>query len=465
MNFVRPEGQQYLSHVSTTLPAGLVGAIPKVPLCSEALAAAGTCEAASAIGTSNVLSGSGATPYALSGTAYLTGPYNGAPYGIEISVPVIAGPFNLGNAITRLGIYVNQSTARVTVAGYVPSIVRGGVPTRIRQVSVSINRQGFLTNPTNCGALATESTLTGSLGASANLSTPFAVGNCSLLPFKPAFKAVTLAKTSKKYGASLETTINEPAGSANIRSVLVQLPKQLPSRLATLHKACPEATFAANPYSCPGGSFVGGVRANTPVLPAKLKGPAILVSHGGQAFPDLDLVLEGNGVRVILVGNTKITNGITTTNFASTPDVPVSSITVNLPIGEHSALAAYGNVCAQPLIMPTTITGQNGLIAKQNTAITPAGCGVRIVGQKVIGNTAYLTVATPAGGRISGSGNGLATVYRHLRYSTRATTLKVPLTRRAAGRRRPFRVSVRVGFVPSQRSRGISAASVTVTFR
>ena len=52
-------------------------------------------------------------------------------------------------------------------------------------------------------------------------------------------------------------------------------------------------------------------------------------------------------MRVILVGNTNIKNGITTTNFASTPDVPVSSITVNLPIGPHSALAANGNVCAQ----------------------------------------------------------------------------------------------------------------------
>src|SRR5438067_10736464 len=43
-----------------------------------------------------------------------------------------------------------------------------------------------------------------------------------------------------------------------------------------------------------------------------------------SSFPDLDLVLEGNGVRVIVVGNTDIKKGITTTTFASTPDVPVS---------------------------------------------------------------------------------------------------------------------------------------------
>jgi hypothetical protein len=465
VNLERPEGNQYISHVSTTLPAGLMGRIPTVPLCPEAQVAAGTCEAASAIGTANVKSGSGPTPFALSGTAYLTGPYNGAPYGINVQVPVIAGPFNLGSALTRLGLYVNQTTGQVTAAGYLPSIVYGGVPTRLRQVSISINRQGFLTNPTNCGTLATESTVTGSLGASVNVSTPFQVGNCSALAFKPTFKATTLAKTSKKYGASLETTINQPAGEANIKSVTVQLPKQLPSRLTTLQKACPEATFKANPYTCPSGSFVGGVRANTPVLPGKLKGPAILVSHGGAAFPDLDLLLEGDGVRVILVGNTNIKNGITTTTFASTPDVPVSSITVNLPLGEHSALAAYGNVCAQPLILPTTIVAQNGATIKQNTRATATACGVQIVGHKVVGNTAYITVSTPASGRISGGGSGLNTVYRHLGSAVKATTLKVSLSRGSVSRRRPFKVNLRVGYVPTQRSRGVSVSFVTVTFR
>jgi hypothetical protein len=245
----------------------------------------------------------------------------------------------------------------------------------------------------------------------------------------------------------------------------VQLPKQLPSRLTTLQKACPEATFAANPSNCPSGSFVGGVRANTPVLPDKMKGPAILVSHGGQAFPDLDLILEADGVRVILVGNTNIKNGITTTKFAATPDVPVSSITVNLPIGSHSAVTAFGNVCAQPLIMPTTMVAQNGLTVKQNTRISIPGCGVRIVGHKVIGNIAYLTVATPAAGRISGGGSSVATVYRHLGSAVKATTLKVPLSRGGQRRGRPFHVKLRVGYVPTQRSRGSSAATVTVTFR
>jgi hypothetical protein len=470
LNLARSDGQQYLSQVKTVLPAGLVGLIPTVPLCGEAEANAGTCAVGSQIGSVTVSAGAGSSPYTFFGQAYLTGPYNGAPYGMSIVVPAVAGPFNLGSVVTRASINVDPSTARVIVTSSIPTIVKG-VPLRLKGISIVINRPGFMRNPTNCAALASESTLSGftTLGvagtATQSLSSPFQVTNCSGLAFKPKFGAVTGAKTSKANGASLETTLNVPAGQTNVKSVLVQLPKQLPSRLTTLQKACPEATFAANPYSCPGGSFVGGVRANTPVLSAKLKGPAILVSHGGQAFPDLDLLLEGNGVRVILVGNTNIKNGITTTNFAATPDVPVTSITLNLPIGGHSALTANGNVCANKLVMPTTIVGQNGTAFKQNTAIKISNCPVRIVGHKIVGSTAYITVQTFSAGRISGKGANLATVFRGLNRAQKTATLKVPLSRGGRSRRRPLNVRLRVGFVPKQKGTSSSAAFVTVTFR
>ena len=53
----------------------------------------------------------------------------------------------------------------------------------------------------------------------------------------------------------------------------------------------------------------------------------------------------------------------------SSPDAPVSSFTLKLPAGPHSALTGFGNLCARPLIMPTTIVGQNGKTVKQNTRI------------------------------------------------------------------------------------------------
>ncbi len=457
VNIERADGQQYLSRVKTVLPEGLVGLLPTVTKCPEPQASKGECAVASKIGVVRVKAGAGPTPYEFNGNVYLTGPYGGAPFGLSIVVPAVAGPFNLGNVITRGTLNVEPYTARVVATSTLPTIV-GGIPLRLKQVVVNINKQGFLINPTNCGVLATETTLTSTMGATQALSTPFQVSNCNKLAFKPAEGAATGAKTSKANGASLETTINVPSGDANVKSVVVQLPKQLPSRLTTLQKACPEKTFAANPYNCPPGSFVGGVRANTPTLAVKLTGPAILVSHGGAAFPDLDLLLEGEGVRVILVGNTNIKNGITTTTFAAPPDVPVTSITVNLPTGSHSALTANGNVCAGTLKMPTTIVSQNGITFKQNTTIRVNNCPVRIVGHKTVGSTAYLTVQTYSPGRISGSGSNLATRYRNLKQAQKTASLQVPLSRAGQGRGRPLRVKIRVGFVPKKKGAPTSVA-------
>jgi hypothetical protein len=460
----RNNGEQYLAQVKTTLPPGLVGAISVVTPCTEAEASAAKCPAASQIGTASAIAGAGPAPYTFgNGIVYLTEKYAGAPYGLAVVVPAVAGPFNLGPVTTRATLTVDPYTDQVTTTSNLVTIVKG-VPVRLRSLSVAINKQGFMFNPTNCSAFSTTSNLTSTFGAKQEVKTPFQVANCNALKFKPAFKAATSAKTSKANGASLETTLNFISGQANLKSIKVQLPKALPSRLTTLQKACTEAQFAADPFKCPSGSFVGGARANSPLLPDKLKGPAILVSHGGAAFPDLDLVFDANGVRTIVVGNTDIKKGITTTNFAATPDVPVSSVTVNLPVGSHSALTANANLCRTPLIMPTTMTGQNGTVVKQNTRIKVNGCGVRVVGHKVVGNTAYITVQTFAAGRISGKGAGLATRFRKLSKAQKKVTLKIPLSHRGRSRSRPFKVKVRVGFVPKVKSAGNSTAFVTVRF-
>ena len=465
-NLARTSSQQYLEKIKTTLPSGLIGEIPAVTLCGEPQAAQGTCGAASRIGTATVTAGAGNSPFTFTGPVYMTGPYNGAPFGLSIAVPAVAGPFNLGLVVTRSTININPTTARVTAESTLPTIVKG-VPLRLRSLSVNVNRQGFLINPTNCSAEATESTLTSTFGAvQEGLSSPFQAEGCSGLSFKPTFTASTSGKPSKANGASLVTTITQPAGQANIKSVFVTLPKQLPSRLTTLQKACLAKVFEANPLACAKespGSEVGTATAITPTLPVPMTGPAYLVSHGGEEFPALELVLEGDGVRVIVEGKTNIKKGITTTNFATTPDVPVSSITVNLPLGPHSALAANGNICAPTLTMPTIITGQNGKQIKQNTLISPTGCGVQIVGHRVVGNTAYLTIKTFAAGRISGGGKGLSTKYRTLSAASKATTLKIPLSSGGRSRRKPFKVSLRVGFVPKKGAH--SSATVTVSFR
>jgi hypothetical protein len=477
LNLTRPTGQQYLSQVRTVLPPGLVGRIPAVTQCSEAqVVEAATkeegCPASSRIGTVTVSSGAGPAPYQLSGSVYLTGPYAGAPYGMAIVVPAVAGPFSLGNVVTRATIAVEpNSPYRVVVTSAIPTIYKG-VPLRLQRVSIEVNRQSFLLNPTNCSPLATESTLTGLavLGTSAtvtqNVSTPFSVGECGALPFKPSLTAFTGAKTSRANGASLEVKISQGSGQGNIRKIVTSLPKQLPSRQATFKLACVAATFEANPAACPSGSKVGSATATTPALPGTLSGTVFFVSHGGEAFPDLDTVLQGDGITTILVGHTNVVNNIITTTFESLPDVPVSSFTMKLPTGSNSVLAANGNLCRSNLTMPTTIVAQSGPTVTQKTKISVTNCPVQILKHRTSGATAIMTVQLPAAGRISGSGADLKTVKRNLGNGGKAT-FNVPLTgtgKEILRRFRQLRIKVRVGFVPKKKGAS-SKAYATVTFR
>jgi DNA-binding beta-propeller fold protein YncE len=394
----RNDGEQNLAGVDLTLPPGLIGELAGVQTCSNAQIEAAehnsgaaeranpSCPAASQLGTVDTAAGPGDKPFHAGGDVYLTGPYKGAPFGLAVIVPVLAGPFDLGTVVVRQTINVDPHTAQVTVdSNPLPTII-DGIPFRLRTVHVEINRSAFILNPTNCSRLQITGTITGEHGATAPATGPFEVANCATLPFKPKFSASTAGKASKAGGASLDVKVSakggpQPGGGeANIKSVKVDLPKQLPSRLTTLQKACTAKVFEANPASCPKESNVGMATAATPVLSHPLIGPAYLVSHGGVAFPDLEIVLQGEGITLILDGNTEIKKGITSSTFKAVPDAPISSFELKLPAGKFSILGANVpqkakyNLCGQTLAMPTAITAQNGAVIKQSTKITVSGC-------------------------------------------------------------------------------------------
>ncbi len=376
----RADGDQQLGGVSMTLPTGLLGTLSSVKLCQEPQAAQGACGPESQIGTLTVAAGAGPNPfYVTGGKVFATGPYKGAPYGLSVVVPAKAGPIDLGTVVVRGTITVDKHTAVLTVnTDPLPTILEG-IPLDLRVINVNIDREKFIFNPTNCDPQQVTGTLTGGQGLLDPVSSPFQVTNCARLAFKPLFKVSTSGETSRANGASIDAKLTYPKNSmgnqANIAKVKVSLPKQLPSRLTTLQKACPAATFEQNPASCPAGSKIGLALAHTPVLPVPLSGPVYFVSHGGEAFPDLVVVLQGYGVTVDLVGTTFISKaGITSTTFKQVPDVPINDFELKLPQGPNSALAANGNLCTTTLKMPTAFVAQDGAEIHQSTAVTPTGC-------------------------------------------------------------------------------------------
>ena len=129
-----------------------------------------------------VAAGSGAEPLWLSGRVYLTGPYGGAPFGLSIVIPAVAGPFNLGNVVNRSRIDVDQDTSALTITSDpLPQFI-DGVPVRIQKLYVTVDREGFIFNPTSCAAKQVEASVEATQGATAHLTTPFAVAGCKGLP-------------------------------------------------------------------------------------------------------------------------------------------------------------------------------------------------------------------------------------------------------------------------------------------
>jgi hypothetical protein len=309
---------------------------------------------------------------------YLTGPYNGGPYGLAVVVRALAGPFDLGTVVVRQSLRIDPYTAQVTAASDPFPTILDGIPIRLREAALTVDRPGFTLNPTSCAPASVRASITSIGGAVAGTAARFQAAGCSSLPFKPSFRASTASRATKTTGVSLKVKITSGPGQANIAKVKVALPRQMPARLSTLQKACLAQVFEANPAFCPPASLVGSAIARTPLLVDPLSGPVYIVSHGGAAFPDVEIVLQGSGITLILDGSTRIRQGITTNDFESIPDAPVDRFELTLPQGPHSILGANlpggSTLCGHGLSMPTTITAQNGVVVKQATKISVSRC-------------------------------------------------------------------------------------------
>jgi len=459
--FSRHGGEQDLSGVTVNMPEGLSAKIAGIPQCPEAQANAGTCSSASKIGTATGAAGSGSDPLYQSGPVYLTGPYNGGPFGLSIVIPANAGPYNLGNIVVRASIRINPVTAAATiVSNPLPQSI-DGIPLRVQTVNVTVGQENnFTFNPTNCTPSAINATITSAQGTAVPVSSPFDATGCATLPFHPQFSASTNGKTSRANGASFHVKIGFPTGGqANIHRVELTIPSVLPSRLTTLQKACPEAVFNANPAACPSASLIATATAHTPLLPDPLMGPVYFVSHGGAAFPDTEMVLQGDNVELIIDGHTDIKKGVTYSRFQTVPDAPVTSFEFSAPEGPYSIFAAYGNLCQKEIKAPTTITAQNGAVFSQDTAVEVQNCPntLTILSHTVKKRTITLKVAVPGPGRLTATGKGLTKTTK-----TAGARGTVTLTLKATGSGK-LNTKVKLSFAPTKGKK--LAASVSARFK
>jgi hypothetical protein len=382
-----PDHSQRLTSVNVTLPPGLAAVLASVTPCPEPQAAQGTCGPESLIGHATAAVGLGNEPFVQKqGVVYLTGPYAGAPFGLSNVVPAKAGPFDFGKVVIRSTVSVDPNTAAVTVGSPLPTFVntdkyQTGVPVQLKQLHVVTDRPNFQFNPTNCSPMPITASFTGDQGGQTIASSPFQVSNCASLPFAPKFSAAVAAQGSKASGTTFRVTVESGGlGVEGIRKAFFTVPKILPARLQpTLQNACPDSVFNINPGACPEDAFIGTATVTTPVLKQPLVGPAILVSHGNAAFPDVEFVLQSEGVHIVVDGKTDIKNGVTYSRFESTPDAPFTKFVTELPAGPHSIFtdnteeAPSYNLCGKNIVAPTEITAQDGAVITQQTKVAVEG--------------------------------------------------------------------------------------------
>jgi hypothetical protein len=375
LRLARQDGTQRLTAIDTTLPKGLAAKFAGIPYCSEAQIAQAqsrsnpnqgalekaspSCPSASEVGTVNVGAGSGPTPTYVSGHAYLAGPYKGAPLSLAIITPAIAGPFDLGAVVVRTAVYINPETAQGrAVSDPLPSILQG-VPLDIRSIAVKLDRPGFTLNPTSCDPMAIAGAATALTGQSAVLSSPFQVGGCNALKFKPKLAISLKGGTRRHDFPALKAVLTYPKGGsyANISSAQVTLPHSAFLEQGHIGTVCTRVQFAAS--ACPKASIYGKAKAITPLLDKPLEGPVYLRSSSHE-LPDLVAALNGQ-IDVVLAGrvDTGKGGGIRNT-FEAVPDAPVSKFVLEMKGGKKGLLVNSENICRKPQKASVSFTAQNG---------------------------------------------------------------------------------------------------------
>jgi len=368
----RPDGAQELSTLSLSPPAGLAAHLQSVSPCPEgaieaaksktgkAEQASPSCPPGSEVGTAMVGAGAGATPFYTSGKLYMAGPYRGAPLSVVAITPAVAGPFDLGDVVVRSAIYVDPTTARITAkTDSLPQILEG-VPLRIRDIRVNLNRPDWTLNPTSCNPMSVDATATGSAGATTNLTTRFQVGGCKDLAFEPDLKIQLHGATKRGKYQRLVATLTARPGEANLSRAAVTLPHS--SFLAQEHirTVCTRVQFAA--HQCPKGSIYGHVTAFTRILDEPFTGPIYLRSSSNP-LPDLVMALRGPDsmpIEAEVVGRIDSKNGGIRNSFEMVPDVPLSRVIVSLQGGKKSLIVNSRNLCSGRQRATVRLNGQNG---------------------------------------------------------------------------------------------------------
>jgi hypothetical protein len=385
IRITRPDGSQELDRLEISPPPGFVASLRGIPYCSDAQIAAATaasgkaeqaspsCPSASEVGTTNSGTGPGPTPFYAPGKLYLAGPYKGETLSVVAVTPAVAGPFDLGNVVVRSALRIDPKTARITaVTDPLPRILRG-IPLRIRDVRIDLDRPGWALNPTSCEAMAVDLTAFGSDGAVAKPSSRFQVGACDALAFKPKLSIHLKGGTRRGDHPALVAKLSTRHGDANIARAAVTLPHSAFLDQAHIRTICTRVQFAAD--ACPKGAVYGYASATTPLLDDPIQGDVLLRSSTNK-LPDLVADLRGVA-NIEAVGRVDSVHGGIRTTFDVIPDAPFDVFTLAMRGGDKGLVVNSRSLCAAASRATVKLDAQNGRRYVFRPRVVADGCAKR----------------------------------------------------------------------------------------
>jgi hypothetical protein len=397
MRLTRRDGEQDMTKFSSTLPPGVLASLVGVGKCPDSAIAAArartgphggqeeldrpSCPATSQIGTTLAGAGVGQVLTYAPGKVYLAGPYHGSLLSVVAITAGVAGPFDVGAVVVQEALNFNPRTAQAQADGSasdpIPHILKG-IPLKVRDLRVHIDRPNWTFNPTSCAPSATLATLWGGgsdVFSSADdvpvgLQARFQAADCANLAFKPSLK-LNLKGAVKRGGfPALRAAYRPRAGDANVGGMVVRLPHSAFLEQGHFRTICTRVQFAA--HACPPASQYGSITAYTPLLEEPLQGPVYLRSSNHN-LPDLVFDLHGL-VDVEVSARIDSAHGGIRATLEELPDAPITKVLLTMQGGQKGLIVNSTNLCASTNRAQVDATGQNGKLDSFAPALRPS-CG------------------------------------------------------------------------------------------
>jgi hypothetical protein len=347
LTFAPPTGDNPTT-VVTSLAPGMLGNLNANPSC---LVGSPQLTPSCQIGTETTQTNGGAVP----GTLYLIPPQGTDAAGIEAVAAVSSVP----NQYTGVSLNPN-APGGLSFTTTFPAQPAGVQITGFTASFTTLNGQPFTRLPSSCATATSTMNVTYAGGTSGSASGSFTPTGCSSLSYAPKLTA-SIAKDASDNGATLVTQITQAADESASKSIALVFPTGL----------SPNVAADASCLVGSGGCTIGTATATSPLVPS----PALAngkVSLGGTiAAPTLSIAFPAP-FAITLNGAVNLATGAVT--FASVPDVPLTSLSLNVtgPNGQK----AFNTDC-KPANLSGTFTGQNGATANVNTPIVFSGCPVK----------------------------------------------------------------------------------------